>query len=290
VAPAADTAEVPPARERFRGLDEYRIEREWKRYEGTAQRDLFRQLRVRFLLRHAVKDGLAVEIGPGPGRFTPHVGRRGVRRVALDLSDGMLRSLRRRWDPTSQGPLPHLVRADGVHPPLRPGSALEVVAMGNQVGFAGPEAPRLLLEALRLLAPGGTIILESVAGPGERSRYLARLPPTAVGRLFRSPVRLVRSRIEREGFEAEPDPDPDRHGFRRVGPGEIRRVLRNVGVDVVEAMAVAPALGFEQDHADAVEADPVAWGNLLEVEEELGRLPARCLAAASLLVAGVRRP
>jgi hypothetical protein len=202
----------------------------------------------------------------------------------------MLQELGRRWDSEHRGPLPERVRADAVRPPLRPAAFREVVALGNQIGFAGPEAPRLLREAIGLLSPGGTIILESVVDSGERSRYLARLPPGAVGRLFRSPIRLVRSRIEREGFELEPERDPSRHGFRPVSPGEIRRTLRRAGVDVVEAMAVAPALGFEPQRAEAVESDPDAWANLLEIEEEIGRQPAHCDVAASLLVAGRLRP
>jgi SAM-dependent methyltransferase len=284
------SASVPTARARFRDLDPYRVEREWKRYEGTAQRDLFRQLRVRFLLRHATRTGIAVEIGPGPGRFTPQVGRRGARRVALDISDGMLRALRGRWDAASHGETPDLVRADAVHPPVRPGACREVVALGNPIGFAGGEAHRLLAEAVGLLAPGGTILLETVCGPGERSRYAARLPPTAVGRLFRSPVPLLRTRIEREGFELEPDRDPGRHGFRPVPLAEIDRAFRPAGVKVVEAMAVAPVLGFEPERAEAVELDPAAWANLLAVEEEVGRQPVHCRVAASLLVAGHRGP
>jgi hypothetical protein len=278
------------ARERFLDLDRYRVEREWQRYQGTPQRDLFRQLRERFLRRHGVGSGWAVEIGPGPGRFSPLIGGPGTRRLLLDLSLEMLRKARETWPRGPDLPVfPGFVRGDGTHPPLRVGAFRQVVALGNPLGFSGEAAEQFLGATLALLAPGGTLLLETVAGGGERSRYLARLPPKAVQRLLAAPVLAVRPRVEREGFQPLGDPDDARKEFRRFGLAELLPELQRRGLEVVEAMAVAPMVGSEPERIAAVRSEPASWAHLLELEELIGRGPARHRRAAALLVAA-RRP
>jgi hypothetical protein len=279
---------APAARERFRHLDRYRVDREWRRYEGTAQRDLFRVLRVRFLQRHARRHGWALEIGPGPGRFSPRVGLDGERRVVLDLSQEALLALGERWSTAAGSPLPHRVRGDALYPPLRPGSFELVVALGNTLGFSGAESNAWLDRALALLRPGGTIVLESVAGPGESSTYLSRLPPGAVGRLFASPPAALRPRLAREGFRPRPDPTRDGHPFRRLGEADLIGALERRGFEVTESIAVAPLLGADRLRVQAIAQDARRWANLLALEEEFGRQEGRRALAAALLVAAER--
>jgi SAM-dependent methyltransferase len=281
--PSGRTPGPASARERFRGLDAYRVGREWQRYEGTAQRDLFRELRVRFLGRHAAPGGWVVDVGSGPGRFLPFLGSSTSRRLALDLSLEALREVRRRGGDSAD-----LVRGDGLFPPLVRGKFEEVSALGNAVGFAGENAAGLLSQLDALIAPGGTLVIEVVAGPGERSRYLSRLPVGALVRLLRSPVLAVVVRAEREGFA----PEPRRHRgstFQRMDPFRLEERYRTMGWDVREVLAVAPGLGAAPDAAAAVRRDPKAWSHLLALEEALGREPERWRRAAALLLA-VSRP
>ncbi|NNN17911.1 MAG: class I SAM-dependent methyltransferase, partial [Thermoplasmata archaeon] len=192
---AADpgTPSAEEARERFREVDSYRADREWNRYEGTPQRDLFRELRERFLDRHRADAPWVLEIGPGPGRFTHRIGSEESRRVLIDLSDVMLRRARSSpSDRTGERYSPDPVRGDGFRPPVRSGAFGEVTALGNVLGFAPEPFPDSLQRLAKSAAPRAKLLLEIMPGTGERSRYLARLPPRAVGRLLRSPVRAVR--------------------------------------------------------------------------------------------------
>jgi SAM-dependent methyltransferase len=275
-APAAPSE----ARARFRNLDAYRVDREWDRYEGTAQRRLFRELRSRFLDRHAASAGWVLDLGSGPGRFLPHVGRPGCRRVALDLSVEMLRRIAREGRA-----LPELVRADGVHPPFRAASFEEVVVLGNALGFAGADADRLWQAALELVAPDGSLILEVVAGPGGYARYFRRLPASSLGRLLRAPVRALVPRVDREGFAADPPRREDAGEFRRYSPESLTASLAEWGAKVEEVMAVAPLLGSDREGVEGVAADPTAWGHLLELEEIVGRRVEQIRSAAAVLVA-----
>ena len=286
--PRAVAAHRPgaPARERFLRLDRYRVEREWQRYEGTPQRDLFRELRARFLERHRRREGWTVDLGSGPGRFAPHLGSTEHGPVLLDLSLAALRLAREVADLARHTAL---VRGDALAPPLRAGRWSSVVALGNPLGFSEGRAGEFLERTLPLVAPGGTFLLEVVCGPGETSRYLSRLPPGAVRRLLVAPVNLVRSRVAREGFHRGTPRRPEGSAFRRYDPSEIRHELEGEGFDVLETLAVAPCLGLDVERIAAVRPDALAWLHLLELEEAVGRLPQRQGDAAALLIAARRR-
>jgi hypothetical protein len=184
---------------------------------------------------------------------------------------------------------PDLVRGDGQRPPLRAGAFHEVALLGNAVGFAGAEAERLLENARALLTPRGLLNLEVVAGPGEVSRYLRRLPPSTLPRLLHAPLRALVGRVEREGFAPLPPRRAYPGTFRRFDPALLAENLTRGGCEVGEVMAVAPALGAEPARLEGIERDPVAWERLLELEEVLGRKTDRLRASAATLVA-VRSP
>jgi hypothetical protein len=265
------------------------VEREWLRYEGTPQRDLFRELRLRFLARHAATPGgWTLDVGSGPLRFTSSIGGAGPRHVALDLSEEMLR-----WESPGRGvgaraPIDR-VRGDGVRPPFPPHSFCTVALLGNALGFAGRRSPDLLASSLGLIAPAGTLLIEIAPGPGEHSRYLTRLPQGAVGRLLRSPVPLVERRVQAEGFREDPVRRAEPGEFARWDPRELATEIGRRGFEVRETLAVAPALGSHPERVASVHPDAKAWSHLLELEERLGRDPDRWPGAAAVLLAASRR-
>jgi SAM-dependent methyltransferase len=274
-----------PATERFRTADPYRVEREWTRYEGTPQRELWRELRERFLARHSGPAPWVLDLGSGPGRFTQNLGDATSRRIALDISEEMLRAVKAHWKHAGlSAPLPDRVRADGRYPPFPPGSFGVVAVLGNTLGFAGASAERLREAAGALVAPGGILILEVAPGPGERSRYLARLPPTSLARLLRAPVGALMPKLEKEGFDRMPFRRSHDGEFRRISVAELRGAL-GPGWEVRDVMAVAPALGPMTSRIGLVRSDEKAWEHLLLLEEELGRRAERWIDAAAVLMA-----
>jgi SAM-dependent methyltransferase len=278
---------LPPparARERFLKADRERAEREWMRYEGTAQRDLFRELRERFLARHALDGRWALDIGSGPGRFSPFLGGRSSRRVALDLSRAMLELARERAaEPKPEIPLDP-VQGDAIRAPFATRRFAEVAVVGNALGFEASAGPELLAAVEALVAPGGVLVLEVAPGPGERCRYLGRLPPGVVRRLLAAPPAAVLRRLRPEGFS----PEPPRHAptsFRRWSAEELTHRWTSAGWTLREVMAVAPALGLDSERLAEVARDPKAWSRLRELEELLGRESSRWPSAAAVLLA-----
>jgi len=283
-------ADPSGAHDRFLRLDRQRAVREWTRYEGTAQRDLFRELRERFLGRHVRPGRWALDAGSGPGRFTSQVGGPGAVHVALDLSRAMLSVGRRRERMETRGPATRVerVHGDALRPPFPPSTFVEVALLGNTLGFEAGSGVELLGTVESLTAPGGLLVVEIAPGPGERSRYLARLPPSAVRRVLAAPPAAILPRLQREGFETEAVRHRPR-SFQRWSVGDLLARWRDPDWHVLEVMAVSPALGPDAPRLDEVARDPGAWGRLLELEERLGRDPARWTDAAAVLVSVERR-
>ena len=198
----------------------------------------------------------------------------------------MLEELQDRRGGSPAAPIEAVI-GDALRPPFARRQFGEVLAMGNLLGFAGPESDRLLDTLLELTAPGGRLLLEIAPGAGERSRYLHRLPPSSVGRLLRAPTGVVIARVEREGFDVEPRRRKEEGEFRRVDPAALAGRLRAHGHRIEETVAVAPALGPEAARVGEAARDPKSWAHLLEIEETLGRSPDRTASAAAVLVAVV---
>ncbi len=184
----------------------------------------------------------------------------------------------------------HRILADAARPPLPPSAFGAVALLGNTLGFAGPASDRLWQAATALVAPGGRLLVEIAPGPGERSRYLARLPASSVGRLLEAPLRAVLPRVDREGFATEPVRRKEEGEFRRIPAAEVIGRCERAGWVVRETVAVAPALGADPDRIERAQTHPRAWAHLLELEEEIGRRPARWERAAAVLVAAERPP
>jgi SAM-dependent methyltransferase len=282
---------LPRARDRFRELDQYRVDREWQRYEGNALRDLFRELRLRFLARHPpTVPGPVLEVGPGPGRFSASLGGPENPRLLLDLSVRALRVARGHLSGRSEREFgaSGFVRGDALRPPVRRGAFAQVVLLGNALGFAEGRSEELLDRCLELIAPQGGLILEFVAGAGEFSSYGRRIPPGALRRALAAPPRVLLGRFLREGFVPIVRPARAGHPFRRQAPARVAERLAAAGLRVEELCAVAPALGGLPDRLEAIRSDPRAWDHLLEIEESIGQQSERLRPAAAVLLAARR--
>lgn len=276
------------ARARYRGLDRYRVQREWDRYEGNALRDLFRDLRTRFLERHRETEGRwSLDLGSGPGRFSPRIGSPCGTTVLVDLSREMLRTAAKALRRSPPGRFA-FARGDARRLPFRPGFFAEVVVLGNLLGVAGASLPEVVAEVERTVAAGGRVLVEIVPGAGERSIYLGRLPPRTVRRLVRAPWTWLTTRIDTEGFRPARDPSGPSREFRRISVDEILGLF-GPAWEAREIVAVAPALGFDPKRLEAMREDSASWTRLLDLEERIGRSPARWREAAAVLVALERR-
>ncbi|MCI4366569.1 MAG: class I SAM-dependent methyltransferase [Thermoplasmata archaeon] len=287
-----EPAPTPSPTERFRALDGYRVSREWARYEGTAQRELFLELRLRFLRRHRLGPGPTVDLGSGPGRFSDALGGADAPKVLVDLSKVALQQARDRpSDGRRVAPPRHYVVGDAASAPLDRGVFGTVALLGNVLGFSEDRWERVLESAALLTATRGTLLIEAVAGHGEHARYLQRLPRRAAARSLRAPPRWLDARIEREGFQPMDPRKPDHEAaFQRIPAELLGERLARWGFRTVEVSAVAPTMGTDPERIETARMDPKAWAGLLALEERWGAQPSRWTRAAAFLLAAERTP
>ncbi len=304
---------------RFRHAGAYEVEREWRRYEGTPQRELLRGVRERFLeraLRTASEEvRWAAEVGPGPGRFTPLVGQGAERLLLVDLSTPMLRAAAERVEagsgPSSEGGV-DLVQADASRSPLKERSLDRVVALGNLVGFAGPRARSVLEGLARAVAPGGALVFETQAAVTFVPRFLDEAGPPELRRTFVSDPRHELPRLLREGWRPVPPPKPaGREGsgdirgiggigslgglggtgptFRFMARSEVSHLLSREGLNVVDELVAAPLLGGSPELLDTLlRSGGPGLRALLRWEETVGREREFLEAGGHLLTCAVR--
>jgi SAM-dependent methyltransferase len=280
-APAARVRSSPGSavrRRRIRERFDLQVDREWRRYSGEAWRVLVRELRDRFLARHLPKGpGWVLELGPGPGRFTPTILASGARVVAADLSIPMLRALHRRKNVRARSAHLRAIRAAGEHLPFRDGSFRGAVVYGNILGFSAGDGPLLLAELARVVQPRGVLILD-VSSPiaatteflslGARRRFLLRI--------LRDPEYYLLSWIASSKTRAHQPYDPGRMAFWEFDFYTVpsaEAALKTAGFRSFDRMAVG-AIGAYRDRLTTIaRRDRTAWRNLIELEEGVGRRP-----------------
>jgi 2-polyprenyl-6-hydroxyphenyl methylase / 3-demethylubiquinone-9 3-methyltransferase len=119
------------------------------------------------LLPPAPRPGaLLVDLGCGAGLLAPHAARLGYRHLGVDLVDVSLRTA------SAHGVLP--VRGDVQRLPLASGTA-DAVSAGEILEHV-PDHRAAVAEACRVLRPGGTLVLDTIA----RTR-VARLVAVTIG-------------------------------------------------------------------------------------------------------------
>ena len=163
-----------------------------------------------------------LEVAAGTGAQLAELARRnrGGRTVGVELSEGMLRTARRRIGSTGA----ELLQGDALDLPFGDDS-FDLVVNGYMLDLLPREdIPRALAEMRRVLVPGGRISVAVYSTP-ERNRF------------FSIPVSIIRRHAEL------PPPSPAQPGPFSLGePGVLEATLRAAGFTEVEVRAVPSPL------------------------------------------------
>jgi ubiquinone/menaquinone biosynthesis C-methylase UbiE len=288
----AQSQSSPKRRKHLRRAFDKRVRAEWKRYMGEPSRVLRRELRERFLLGHLRQaPGIILELGPGPGRFTPTLRRStGNRVVSVDLSRESLRAARRRTD-LRPGLAPvDWIQGVGEHLPLRSHSAGTVVALGNIVSFAARDGRRLLTEIGRVVKPGGVLVADfpSPAAATQEFFYVGA-HQRFLRRILRRPKHYFIDQILDTGYQPLAPTRLARWEFQFYTVAEASSELKGAGFRIVDTMSVAPIGAFQNRIAGIARREKRTWRQLLHVEELVGRRPGTFETGHGFVIAAVRR-
>lgn len=134
----------------------------WKPYGVFAMLHWIAAARAALIPHAATAGALLVDLGCGAGLLAPHAARLGYRHVGIDLGATALGLAR------AHGVLP--VRADVARLPLADGVA-DVVSAGEILEHV-PDLRAAVAEACRVLRPGGTLVIDTIANT-RRARLVA---------------------------------------------------------------------------------------------------------------------
>ena len=283
---------APAARRRHvRSAFDRTVGREWRRHEGEPWRVLRRVLRERFLEAHlAARRGVVLELGPGPGRFTPILAAGGRRSVlAIDLSRPVLESARRRLAREAARRSVEWLQGAGELLPLRDASVGSAVALGNIVSFAAHDGQLLLRELARVSRPGATLVADFATPVGAVQEFFhVAARRRFLPRILRDPRYFLVDRVLDTGFQPYAPARLTRWEFRFYTLEEARRSLARAGFRVIDAMSVAPVTRMDNAIAAVARRDPRTWDALLRTEEKVGRRPGVFESGDGFLVAATR--
>ncbi len=282
------------ARERRRHIStsfDAAVAREWRRHEGEPWRVLRRTLRERFLERNLKgRRGTLLELGPGPGRFTPILRARPRHRVvAVDLSRRVLQAARRRNPPSAALSRVEWLHGMGEALPLRSRSVDSAVALGNIVSFASTDAPLLLGEIARVLRPNGLFVADFATAVGATQEFLrGAAEHRALGQVLRNRKFYLVDQVLETGFQPFAPHRGGRWEFKFYTVEEASKVLIRAGFQVREAMSIAPIARMDNRLVSAARRDARAWEALLQLEEQVGLRPGVRESGDGFLIAAVR--
>ena len=269
-----------------------RVDREWKRYSGEPKRVLRRVLRERFVRKHIRNSrGVILELGSGPGRFTPILrGRSGVRVVAVDLSRESLRSGRRHAPRMASRSSIDWVQAAGECLPLVSGSVDVAVVLGNIVSFAATDGAVLLDELNRVVRRRGLLVVDFASPAGAMQEFFQvaserRLLP----RVLRRPRYFFVDRILDTGFQPYAPNRLASWDFQFYTMEEAVQALRHAGFGVIDAMCVAPIAAHQNRVAAIAFREKRTWESLLRIEERVGRRPGAFEVGHGFVLAAIRK-
>ncbi|MFL6129943.1 MAG: class I SAM-dependent methyltransferase [Mycobacteriales bacterium] len=138
----------------------------WRPYGAFAMLRWIAAARATLLPPAPRPGAVLVDLGCGAGLFAPHAARLGYRPVGVDLVDSSLRLAAEHGVRVVRGDVQRLPLADGVADAVSAGEILEHV----------PDLRAAVGEACRVLRPGGTLVLDTLA-----ATRVARLVTVTIG-------------------------------------------------------------------------------------------------------------
>ena len=258
-------------------------EREWTRLTRAPADEISLAIHTHYLEKHVGPGDRVLEIGAGPGRFTEVLARLGARVVVADISAVQL-ALNARLS-AERGFAHAVIERQQIDicdlSVFGSGTFDAVVAFGGPFSYVLDRRDRALAECLRVLRPGGMLLLSVMSLWGSAHAHLTGVLDTPLsGNLM----------VTTSG-DITPETMPGRAGgyMHLFRVDELFQWLRGSGLEIA-ALSASGCLCIAWDAALAtIRADPEKWAELLRMELEASADPA-CLGMGTHLIVVARKP
>ena len=258
-------------------------EREWERLDADVESRVSFYLHRAFLEEFIREGAEVLEAGAGPGRFTIELAKLGARVTVGDLSAVQLEHNRARVEAAGHaGAVAARKVLDIVDlSEFAPATFDAVVAYGGPLSYVFERADDALGELLRVVKPGGHVLLSVMSLVGATRKYV----PTIVGWARDRSLEEVEYVIQTGDQVGEIGAGHVCHMYRWA---EFEALLRRHSCTIVAASAANFLSVNQHDALSEIEADPVLWEKFLGWERDACRQPG-ALDGGTHIIVVVRR-
>jgi SAM-dependent methyltransferase len=258
-------------------------EREWARLDSDVESRVSFHVHRAFLEQFVAAGARVLEVGAGPGRFTIELGKLGARTTVGDLSAVQLELNRARVAEAGQE---HSVVARKVLDIVDLSEfAAETfdaaVAYGGPLSYVFERAGDALGELLRVVRPGGHVLLSVMSLAGATRKFLPGIVKWARERSLEEIDHVIRTGDQAGDIGAG-------HVCHMYRWAELEALLRRHSCTIVAASAANFLSVNQHDALAEIESDPVLWEKFLGWELDACRQPG-ALDGGTHIIAVVRR-
>ncbi len=256
--------------------------REWTRLIHTPTDEVSLAIHTHYLEKYVAAGDRVLEIGAGAGRFTQILGRLGARVWVADISPWQL-ELNRRFageygfeDCVADRRQVDICDLSG----YVDGTFDVVVAYGGPLSYVLDRRDAALAECLRVLRPGGVLLVSVMSVWGSAHRRLGGVLDMAVA---------DNQKVTSTGDISQANVPERKSGFMHLfRADELLDWLKAAGVTLLDASASGCLATRWDAELVSIRANPEKWAELLRMEREASADPA-CLGMGTHMIAAGRR-
>lgn len=246
-------------------------DREWSRLEKDGHGELLYRVHLDILERHVKTDDYVLEIGAGSGRYTKDLVHMCTNLRVGDISEHQIK-----FNQSKMKELSLFDKVDSYHvldildmSVFSDASFDSIVCIGGVINYLLDKEKDGIKEMLRVLKPGGRIILGAMSFIGASLYYLdgVRYEKDQLG--IEATKWLFKTGIQ----DAEHYPVPSQHYVHMMTSKQIDDLLNPFPIKVLERSSAGLYTQSGDEALENARQDQVFWELLVEKEIEFTKLP-----------------
>lgn len=246
-------------------------DREWTRLERDGHGELLYRVHLDILQRYLKPSDTVLEIGAGSGRFTKDIVKMCNELIVGDISAHQIefnKSKMQELGLIDQIKAFHVIDVLDLNI-FENNSFDTIICIGGVINYLLDQEKAALIEMLRVLKPGGTLILGSMSFIGSALYYLdgVRYEKDLLG------IEATRWLFQTGLQDGVHYPVPNKHYVHMMRSSELDALFADLPVQIKERSAAGLFSQAGDSALEKARQDPQFWQLLVEQEIALSKLP-----------------